>query len=205
VCLWSGLRPSLRHTTQTVPQLSHKPWYKKGGRVPFLDELATKAEDLSRQLAAKRERLKDFQRAGRRPRVKSIRETDFRAAPENLRELLQAEVGIAAQVLKALVGDVVVEAQKVEGKARPEMVARFTINAIPAMALLARGQAAKADDPTATMWEFQHGDRWSMPREGGLPGLDVTVPLRKPPKYEVLLPQIVEMAEAGAGVDLMER
>jgi hypothetical protein len=31
---------------------------------------------------------------------------------------------------------------------------RFTINAIPAMALLARGQAGKNDDPTATMWEF---------------------------------------------------
>jgi hypothetical protein len=137
--------------------------------------------------------------------VKSIRETDVRAALGNLRELLQAEVGISAPVLKALVGDVVVEARKVEGKARPEMVARFTINAIPAMALLARGNAGKSDDPTVTTWEFLHGDRWTMPSQEGFSGVDVTVPLRKPPKYEVMLPQIVEMTEAGSGVDLISR
>jgi hypothetical protein len=28
VCLRSGLRPSLRHTTRTVPQLSHEHWYR---------------------------------------------------------------------------------------------------------------------------------------------------------------------------------
>lgn len=44
-----------------------------------------------------------------------------------------------------------------------------------------------------------------MPSEAGLCGLEVSVPLRKPPKYEVMLPQIVEMAEAGSGVDLISR
>jgi hypothetical protein len=44
-----------------------------------------------------------------------------------------------------------------------------------------------------------------MPSEGGFQGLKVTVPLRKPQKYEVMLPQIVEMAEAGSGVDLISR
>ncbi len=33
VCLRSGLRPSLRHTTRTVPQLSHEHWYKNWGGV----------------------------------------------------------------------------------------------------------------------------------------------------------------------------
>jgi hypothetical protein len=33
--------------------------------------------------------------------------------------------------------------------------------------------------------------------------MNVTVPLRKPPKYEVMLPPIVEMADAGSGVDLI--
>ena len=34
VCLRSGLRPSLRHTTQTlVPQLSHEHWYRNRGGV----------------------------------------------------------------------------------------------------------------------------------------------------------------------------
>ena len=53
------------------------------------------------------------------------------------------------------------------------------------------------------MWEFLHGDRWTIPTEEGFRGLEVAVLLRKPPKYEVLLPQIVEMAEAGSGFDLI--
>jgi hypothetical protein len=65
-------------------------------------------------------------------------------------------------VLKALVGDVVVEAQKAEGKARPEMIARFTINAIPALAMLNRGRAGKSDDPTVNVWEFLNTDRGIM-------------------------------------------
>ena len=44
-----------------------------------------------------------------------------------------------------------------------------------------------------------------MPSVEGFPGLDVAVPLRKPPKYEVMLPQIAEMAEAGSGIDLISR
>jgi integrase len=36
VCLRSGLRPSLRHTTRTVPQLSHEHWYKNWGAVNHL-------------------------------------------------------------------------------------------------------------------------------------------------------------------------
>jgi hypothetical protein len=38
-----------------------------------------------------------------------------------------------------------------------------------------------------------------MPNGEGFRGLEVTVPLRKPTKYEVMLPQIVEMTEAGGG------
>jgi len=82
---------------------------------------------------------------------------------------------------------------------------RDAVNAIPAMALLARSQTGKSDDPTVTVWEFLHGYRWTMPGEEGFPGLDITVPLRKPLKYELTLPQIVEMTEAGPGVDLICR
>ena len=86
------------------------------------------------------------------------------------------------------------------------MVARFTINAVPALAELRRrsrsGEGGQ-DVPTDSVWEFLHGDRWTMPSKGGLRGLEVTVALRKPQKYEVMLPQIMEMAEAGSGVDLI--
>jgi hypothetical protein len=65
--------------------------------------------------------------------------------------------------------------------------------------------AAAVDDPTVTMREFLHSDRWTMPSEGGFRGLEVAVPLRKPPNYEVMLPQIVEMTETGSSVDLISR
>ncbi len=60
-------------------------------------------------------------------------------------------------------------------------------------------------DPTVTMWEFLDGDRWTMPGTGKNGGLEVTVPLRRPLKYEVMLPQVVEMMEAGSGIDLISR
>jgi site-specific DNA recombinase len=121
-----------------------------------LDAVIAKAEEMGRQLAAKRGRLKELQRAGRRPKVKSVREQDVVAALGHLRELLLGDVGVAAQVLKALVGDVVVEARKVEGKTKPEMIARFTINAIPAMAILGRRSGSSDAD---TVWRYLQGDR----------------------------------------------
>jgi site-specific DNA recombinase len=114
-----------------------------------LDAVLVKAEEMGRQLAAKREQLKDLQRAGRRPKVKSIKEKDVVAALTQLRDLLQGDVGIAAQVLKALVGDVILETRQVGGKAKPQMVARFTINAVPALAVLDRGRSGETD---GTSW-----------------------------------------------------
>jgi len=108
-----------------------------------------KAEEMGRQLAAKRERLKELQRAGRRPKVKSVKEKEVFAVLTQLRDLLQGDVGVAAQVLKALVGDVVLEKRQVEGQAKPQMVARFTINAVPALAVLDRGKPGETDE---TSW-----------------------------------------------------
>ena len=121
--------------------------------VTHLDAVIAKAEEMGRQLAAKRERLKELQRSGRRPRVKSVRETDVVAALTRLRELLQGDVGLAAQVLKDLVGDVVIESRTVEGKAKSELVAMFTINAIPALAVLDRGGTGTSDGTAADPWD----------------------------------------------------
>ena len=57
-------------------------------------------------------------------------------------DIIASDVGVAAQVLKALVGDVVIERQQIEGQEKPQMVARFSINAVPALAVLERGQVA---------------------------------------------------------------
>jgi len=170
-----------------------------------LDAVITKAEDMGRQLAAKRERLKELQRAGRRPQVKSVREPDVVAELGRMRELLQGEVGVAAQVLKALVGDVVIEIRQVEGQEKPQMLARFTIDAIPAIAVLERRKGGKDDDPTGTMWEFLNTDRWIMLGKAHRSRRDAVVPLRRMPKYEVMMPQIIAMAEAGSGTDLISR
>jgi hypothetical protein len=84
-----------------------------------------------------------------------------------LRDLLQSDVGKAAPVLKDLVGDVVLEARPVEGKRSPEMVARFTIDAVPSLAALRRGSGAESDDPSASVWEYLMRDGWIIP---GRPG-----------------------------------
>ena len=118
-----------------------------------LDAVLAKAEKMGRQLAAKRERLKELQRAGRRPKVKSVKEKDVVAALTHLRDLLQRDVSVAAQVLKALVGDVILETQQVEGKAKPQMVARFTINAVPALAVLERNRQKDRDDLPVSVWD----------------------------------------------------
>jgi transcription initiation factor TFIIIB Brf1 subunit/transcription initiation factor TFIIB len=124
-----------------------------------LDAVLAKAEEMGRQLAAKREQLKELQRASRRPKVRSVKEKDVVAVLTQLRDLLQGDVGVAAQVLKALVGDVILETRQVEGQAKPQMVARFTINAVPALAVLDRGGPTDRDGAPVSIWDSIHPSR----------------------------------------------
>jgi hypothetical protein len=141
-----------------------------------LDAVLAKAEEMGRQLAAKREQLKELQRAGRRPNVKSVKEKDVVAALTQLRDLLQGDVGIAAQVIKALVGDVILETRQVEGQAKPQMVARFTINAVPALAVLERNRPKDRDDAPVSVWGSIHSSPGTEPATvGGHP--EAVVPL----------------------------
>jgi hypothetical protein len=39
-----------------------------------------------------------------------------------------------------------------------------------------RVKRADSDDPTVTMWEFLHGDRWIMPCANDLRSLEITIP-----------------------------
>ena len=170
-----------------------------------LDTIFDKVAELNRQLEAKRAELKEEQRRNRRPPVTSVKEKDVVVALTQLREVLLSDVGRAAPVLQALVGDVVIESRQVEGQKRPEMVAKFTIDGIPAIAALDRGKAAGANDPTVGLWEFLNTDRWIMLGKAPRGCRDVVVLLNRTPKYAVMLPQIVEMAEAGSGIDLISR
>ena len=55
------------------------------------------------------------------------------------------------------------------------------------------------------MREFLNTDRWIMLGKLLCGRRDVVVLLNRTPKYEVMLPQILEMAEAGSGIDLISR
>jgi hypothetical protein len=170
-----------------------------------LDSIFEKVAELNRELESKRAELKEEQRRNRRPPVTSVAEQEVAAALAELRDVLLSDIGRAAPVLRALVGDVVIESRPVKGKKRPEMIARFTINGITALAALERGKRAGGNDPTVGMWEFLNTDRWTMTKTGESHAVTVTVPLRRTPKYELMLPQIAEMADAGSGVDLISR
>ena len=91
--------------------------FRRGDR--HLNVVLTKADEMGRQLAARREQLEELQWACRRPNVKSGKGKDVVAALGKLRDLLQGDLGVAAQVLKALVGDVIIQKQHVDGYENP--------------------------------------------------------------------------------------
>ena len=121
----------------------------KVGDAGGLDAIFEKVAEMERELKAKRAELAEQQRLNRRPPVKRVKEKDVTAALAQLRQLLHSDVGLAAPALKELVGDVVIEARIVEGEAKTRMFARFTINALPALAVLDRGRPGETD---GTSW-----------------------------------------------------
>jgi hypothetical protein len=147
-----------------------------------IKSIIRKVAEMEQDLEALRADLVAERRRNQSPPMTRLKEKDVLAELNRLRDVLLSDVGTAAPLLKVLVGDVVIEARAVEGQAKPQMVARFTIDAVPAIAALRRGKPVGADDPTADLWEFLHGGRWTMPREGGVRGREVAVPLRKRPK-----------------------
>jgi len=126
-----------------------------------------KIAEMQSDLDQLREQLVEERRRNQRPPVTRVKEKDVLAELLRLRDLLQSDVGKAAPVLKELVGDVVLEAQPVEGKRSPEISARFTIDAVPALAALRRGGGAESDDPSVSVWEYLMRDGWIIP---GRPG-----------------------------------
>jgi DNA invertase Pin-like site-specific DNA recombinase len=126
-----------------------------------------KMADMERELEALRADLVAERRRNQSPPVTRVKVKDVLAELNRLRDVLLSDVSVAAPVLKALVGDVVVEARTVEGQAKPQMVARFTIDTVPAIAALQRGNMVGADGPTADLWEFLNSDRWIIPARPG--------------------------------------
>jgi hypothetical protein len=57
------------------------------------------------------------------------------------------------------VGDVILELRQVEGQKKPQMVARFTINAVPALAVLDRGGPTDRDGAPVPVWDSIHASQ----------------------------------------------
>ena len=144
-----------------------------------LDAIFDKVAEMDRELKAKREELAEQQRLNRRPSVKRVKEKDVTAALTQLRALLQSDVGLAAPVLKELIGDVVIESRIVEGEAKPQMFARFTINALPALAAIGQSNQPDGDDASQTPWVYlyESPDRTAAPAAGSR--VEIVVPLKR--------------------------
>ena len=99
---------------------------------------------------AKRDQLKELQRAGRRPGMRRVREQDVVAALGNLREKLGGNVGVAAHVLETLMSDVMIEARHVEGRRSTEKVRRQVIPWF-------KRQGFLDADAAAAMLAWEHG------------------------------------------------
>ena len=150
----------------------------KVGDASGLDAIFDKVAEMDRELKAKREELAEQQRLNRRPPVKKVKEKDVTAALAQLRELLQSDVGLAAPALKELIGDVVIEARLVEGHEKPQMFARFTINALPALAAIGQSNQPDGDDATRSLWSYLRDlDGTAAPAAGSQ--VEIVVPLKR--------------------------
>jgi hypothetical protein len=85
-------------------------------------------------------------------------------------------VGVAAQALKALVGEVAIETRQVDGYDKPQMVARFTINALPALAVLERGRPMDRDGAPVPVGNSIHASPSGKPATTARPD-EVIAPL----------------------------
>ena len=156
----------------------------KVGDAGGLDAIFDKVAEMDRELKAKRLELKEQQRRNRRPSVKRVKEKDVTAALARFRDLLQSDVGLAASAIKALIGDVVIESRVVEGHAKLQMFARFTLNALPALAAIATGSSSHGNDSASSLWadlrdEVEHADGCALASRG-----EIVIPLKRHSKKD---------------------
>lgn len=75
-----------------------------------------------------------------------------------------------------VVGDVVLELRQVEGQKKPQIVARFTINAVSALAVLERGRPTDRDVAPVSVWDSVHASLVGEPAPAASPA-EAVVPL----------------------------
>ena len=108
-----------------------------------------------------------------------LQEKDVTAVLTQLRDLLQSDVGLAAPVLKELVGDVVIESRVAEGQSRPQMFARFTIEALPALALIGRVPNPESANSASSLWGYLREELDGTPALAAGSRVEIVVRLRR--------------------------
>ncbi len=141
--------------------------------------IVAKVKELQDDLDQLHEQLAEQRRRSKRPPVTRVKEKDVLAELNRLREVLHSDVGIAAPALHALTGDVVIEARPAENGGQPELVARFTINALPALAGLGDGIEPEGTNGASKLWEFLGKDLSSNAGSVADAPVEIIVPLRR--------------------------
>jgi site-specific DNA recombinase len=183
----SGVEPEVRRRKAAIRRLTGNLANVNGAD----DEQA-----MFRQIAVLRQEIKELQdRAPKQSRSRSdkvppLTVESVRALLADLREILRADVAVAAPILAALTGPVVVTQEKVDGASESEWVARFSINMAPVMAVLGR----KKGCPTTGTWEYLSTRSWTT-------GKSVAARVRATPRYEEIAAEAGSMASAGASIE----
>jgi hypothetical protein len=142
--------------------------------------IVAKVKELQEDLDRMREELVEQRRRSQRPPITRVKEKDVLAELNRLRDVLQSDVGIAAPVLHALTGDVVLEARPAKNGKRPEMVAKFTINALPALAAIGQGIEPDGDDALRAPWGYLHDENLGGNAGSAAGGqIEIVVPLKR--------------------------
>ena len=142
--------------------------------------IVAKVKELQADLDQLREQLAEQRRRSKRPPITRVKEKDVLAELNRLREVLHSDVGVAAPALHALTGDVVIEARPAENGGQPKLVARFTINALPALASLGDGIEPEGTNGPSKLWEFLGKDLSSNAGSVADTPVEIIVPLKRP-------------------------
>ena len=152
-----------------------------------LDSIVTELRRCERRLRELRKLISDAESSDFVP--PPIKSDDAIALLNDLRELLRADVGKSAKILKRITGPIVIRQEQEEGKKKLTWIAEFTVNLVPVVAKL----AAAGNCPSTRGWEYLTTHDWTIPEM-------VTLRVERPPNYEKLLPKFVEMHADGASI-----
>ena len=154
-----------------------------------LDAVVQQVRRLERRTKDLRRQLKETRSRNASP-PPPLRMADAEALLDDLHELLNEDVALAAPVLAKLTGPIEVRQADQLGNKGTHWTAAFTINMVPVLAKLAARRAC----PTAGTWEYLNTRGWTKPRR-------VNVELRHTPSYERMAAKVQDAVAEGVSIN----